>query len=53
MCIRDRYKQARQQPRELVGQSAALRKLQDEIRLVGDSPLTVLITGETLSLIHI
>ncbi|MDZ4192694.1 MAG: nitric oxide reductase transcriptional regulator NorR, partial [Pseudomonas sp.] len=41
------YKQARQQPRELVGQSAALRKLQDEIRLVGDSPLTVLITGET------
>tara|TARA_Y100000593_G_scaffold29585_2_gene58670 strand:+ start:1764 stop:3314 length:1551 start_codon:yes stop_codon:yes gene_type:complete len=41
------YKQARQQPRELVGQSAALRKLQDEIRLVGDSQLTVLITGET------
>ena len=30
-----------------MGQSAALRKLQDEIRLVGDSPLTVLITGET------
>lgn len=35
------------QPRELVGQSAALRKLLGEIRLVGASPLTVLITGET------
>lgn len=45
--LNELYKQARQQPRELVGQSVALRKLQDEIRLVGDSPLTVLITGET------
>lgn len=45
--LNELYKQASRQPRELVGQSAVLRKLQDEIRLVGDSQLTVLITGET------
>ncbi len=43
------YKQAadRHLPRELIGQSAAHKQLQDEIRLIGDSDLTVLITGET------
>ncbi|WP_459744164.1 nitric oxide reductase transcriptional regulator NorR [Pseudomonas sp. 3A(2025)] len=34
-------------PRELIGQSAAHKRLQQEILLVGNSPLTVLITGET------
>ena len=33
--------------RQLIGQSAALRRLQKEIELVGASELTVLITGET------
>lgn len=43
------YKQAagHRRARELIGQSTAQKKLQDEIRLVGDSELTVLITGET------
>lgn len=45
--LNELYKQAGRKPRVLVGQSAALHKLQDEVRLVGDSPLTVLITGET------
>lgn len=36
-----------QQPKEMIGQSAPLRQLLDEIRLVGSSDLTVLITGET------
>lgn len=34
-------------PRELIGQSAVHNRLQQEIQLVGNSPLTVLITGET------
>lgn len=34
-------------PRELVGQSVALRNLQNEIALVAKSDLTALITGET------
>ena len=34
-------------PRELIGQSAIHRRLQQDIELVGNSPLTVLITGET------
>ncbi|PBQ16447.1 nitric oxide reductase transcription regulator [Pseudomonas congelans] len=34
-------------PRELIGQSAAHQRLQQEIGLVGNSPLTVLINGET------
>jgi anaerobic nitric oxide reductase transcription regulator len=34
-------------PRELIGQSAVHCRLQQEIELVGNSPLTVLITGET------
>ncbi|RAU45501.1 MULTISPECIES: nitric oxide reductase transcriptional regulator NorR [unclassified Pseudomonas] len=34
-------------PRELIGQSAVHRRLQQEIEWVGNSPLTVLITGET------
>lgn len=34
-------------PRELIGQSPAHKRLQQEIQLVGNSPLTVLITGET------
>ncbi len=34
-------------PRELIGQSPVHRRLQQEIRLVGNSPLTVLILGET------
>lgn len=34
-------------PRELIGQSPAHRQMMDEIRLVADSSLTVLITGET------
>ena len=33
--------------RQLIGQSAALRRLQKEIGLVGASELTVLVTGET------
>lgn len=46
--LNELYRQAsRQQPRELIGHSSALRKLQNEVRLVGDSQLTVLITGET------
>jgi anaerobic nitric oxide reductase transcription regulator len=34
-------------PRELIGQSAVHKRLQQEIQLVGNSPLTVLIMGET------
>ncbi|MBB2496035.1 nitric oxide reductase transcriptional regulator NorR [Aquipseudomonas ullengensis] len=45
--LNELYRQASPQPRELIGQSAAQRKLQDEVKLVGDSQLTVLITGET------
>ncbi|HWV10901.1 MAG TPA: sigma 54-interacting transcriptional regulator, partial [Pseudomonas sp.] len=43
------YKEAatRHRPREMIGQSAVHKRLQDEINLVGDSDLTVLITGET------
>ena len=43
------YKEVAEQhrPRELIGQSAAARRLQQEIELVGASELTVLITGET------
>ncbi|MBC9250654.1 nitric oxide reductase transcription regulator [Pseudomonas alcaligenes] len=45
--LNELYRQASQQARELIGQSPAQRKLQEEVRLVGDSQLTVLITGET------
>ncbi|MEK1906286.1 MAG: nitric oxide reductase transcriptional regulator NorR [Pseudomonas sp.] len=45
--LNELYRQASPQPRELIGQSAAQRKLQEEVKLVGDSQLTVLITGET------
>ncbi|MDF9895323.1 UNVERIFIED_ORG: anaerobic nitric oxide reductase transcription regulator [Pseudomonas vranovensis] len=42
------YRQASgQQHKELIGQSKALKRLLEEIRLVGSSDLTVLITGET------
>ena len=43
------YKQAAGQlrPRELIGQSAAHKQLQQEIALVGDSELNVLISGAT------
>lgn len=41
------YRQASPQSRELIGQSPLQRKLQEEVKLVGDSQLTVLITGET------
>ncbi|WP_375738653.1 nitric oxide reductase transcriptional regulator NorR [Pseudomonas boanensis] len=43
------YKQAanRSRARELIGQSAVHKKLLNEVKLVGDSQLTVLITGET------
>ncbi|MHA6491652.1 nitric oxide reductase transcriptional regulator NorR [Pseudomonas borbori] len=43
------YKQAadRHRPRELIGQSAVHRALLQEIALLGDSELTVLISGET------
>lgn len=34
-------------PRELIGQSAVHKRLLQEIGLVGNSPLTVLVTGET------
>ncbi|MFJ4142969.1 nitric oxide reductase transcriptional regulator NorR [Pseudomonas sp. NPDC089734] len=34
-------------PRELIGQSSVHKRLLQEIQLVGSSPLTVLITGET------
>ncbi|CAM3185146.1 nitric oxide reductase transcription regulator [Pseudomonas floridensis] len=34
-------------PRELIGQSAVLEQLRQEIQLVANSPLTVLVTGET------
>ncbi|KFE54474.1 nitric oxide reductase transcriptional regulator NorR [Pseudomonas syringae] len=34
-------------PREMIGQSAIHKRLQQEIQLVGNSPLSVLITGET------
>ncbi|WP_437880465.1 nitric oxide reductase transcriptional regulator NorR [Pseudomonas sp. LRF_L74] len=34
-------------PRELIGQSISHKRLQQEIDLVGQSPLTVLISGET------
>ncbi|WP_249677236.1 nitric oxide reductase transcriptional regulator NorR [Pseudomonas abieticivorans] len=42
------YRQASgQQAKEMIGQSAALKHLVEEIALVGGSDLTVLITGET------
>ncbi len=42
------YRQASgQQPQHMIGQSPALQRLSDEIRLVAGSELTVLITGET------
>lgn len=42
------YRQASdQQAKELIGQSKAHKRLLEEIRLVGSSDLTVLITGET------
>jgi anaerobic nitric oxide reductase transcription regulator len=42
------YRQASgQQPGEMIGQSKPLKHLIEEIRLVGGSDLTVLITGET------
>jgi anaerobic nitric oxide reductase transcription regulator len=43
------YKQAADQhrPRELIGQSPQHKRLLEEIALVGDSELTVLISGET------
>lgn len=42
------YRQASdQQHKELIGQSKAHKRLLEEIRLVGGSDLTVLITGET------
>jgi anaerobic nitric oxide reductase transcription regulator len=43
------YKRAAdgRRPRELVGQSTRHKQLQEEIRLVGNSALSVLITGET------
>ncbi|QLF92633.1 nitric oxide reductase transcriptional regulator NorR [Pseudomonas sp. ABC1] len=46
--LAEAYRQAAgRQPRELIGQSPAQRKLLEEITLVGDSQLTVLISGET------
>ncbi|WP_434773390.1 nitric oxide reductase transcriptional regulator NorR [Pseudomonas entomophila] len=42
------YRQVSGQPRQdMIGQSEAYRHLRDEIRLVGASQMTVLITGET------
>ena len=42
------YRQASgQQHQPMIGQSPALRRLQEEIELVGHSDLTVLVTGET------
>ncbi len=42
------YRQASdQQQKELIGQSKAHKRLLEEIRLVGGSDLTVLVTGET------
>jgi len=41
------YRQAGGQRQEMIGQSPAHQHLLDEIRLVGASPMTVLITGET------
>ena len=41
------YRQASGQDKELIGQSPAHKRLVEEIRLVGGSDLTVLITGET------
>lgn len=41
------YRQASGQDRELIGQSPAHKRMLEEIRLVGSSDLTVLITGET------
>lgn len=42
------YRQASgQQTREMIGQSKALKRLIEEVKLVGSSDLTVLITGET------
>lgn len=42
------YRQASgQQHKEMIGQSPAHKRLVEEIRLVGNSDLTVLITGET------
>ncbi|MBG5755720.1 nitric oxide reductase transcriptional regulator NorR [Pseudomonas aeruginosa] len=38
---------AGERPREMIGQSAAHKALLEEIRLVGNSELSVLITGET------
>lgn len=36
-----------QQHQEMIGQSAPIKRLQEEIKLVGASDLTVLVTGET------
>ncbi|AIR89533.1 nitric oxide reductase transcriptional regulator NorR [Pseudomonas cremoricolorata] len=43
----EQYRQATHQERQLIGQSNAHRQLLEEIRLVGNSELTVLVTGET------
>lgn len=43
----EQYRQASHQERQLIGQSDAHRQLLEEIRLVGNSELTVLVTGET------
>ncbi|WP_090511031.1 nitric oxide reductase transcriptional regulator NorR [Pseudomonas marincola] len=47
--LAESYKQAagQHQPQELIGQSAAHKQLLHEIQLIANSPLTVLITGET------
>jgi anaerobic nitric oxide reductase transcription regulator len=47
--LAEAYKQAAVQhrPRELIGQSAVHKQLQQEIALVGNSELNVLISGET------
>ncbi|WP_425913631.1 nitric oxide reductase transcriptional regulator NorR [Pseudomonas sp. GWSMS-1] len=47
--LAEAYKQAavQQRPRELIGQSAVHKQLQQEIALVGNSELNVLISGET------
>ena len=47
--LAETYRQAARggQPRELIGQSRVHKRLLEEIALVGDSQLTVLISGET------
>jgi len=47
--LAEAYKRAAggRRPRELIGQSPSHKQLQQEIQLVGDSTLSVLITGET------